>query len=213
MFLSPEVLRPLSASERLQLRARMNDLAERAAARFLKAVRPIFAATRKGEPDHIGSSILLDIRGVKVLLTAAHIVDQNEAMDSTLYVGGEGRPVKIEAEFFLTAKPAGGRNNDQYDFAAAQLPAKMLDELGDGFVSEGDITTQVQPGHLYTALGFPNSQNKNLDRKTSKMVVQAVRYSSTSRFNDAIAKRLSSQGGGSTTSSLVTTSTLGLKRV
>ena len=45
------------------------------------------------------------------------------------------------------------------------------------------------------------------------MVAQAVRYSSTSRFNDAIAKRLLAREGVSTTSSLVTTSTLGLKRV
>ena len=197
MYISPSVLRPLSAAERLQLRARMNELAERAAERFLSAVRPIYGATKNGDPNHIGSAVLLDIRGMKLLLTAAHVVDANEEMTTTLYIGGaEGRFVEIKSQFRLTSRPDGDRNKDQYDFAVGRLSEEMIAQLGTGYVTEGDIATKVQPGHLYTAVGFPNSKNRWSDPKTKKTVAKGFRYSSTCRFNDKIAKRLADHGRG-----------------
>ncbi|MER9145654.1 hypothetical protein NKH92_23610 [Mesorhizobium sp. M0871] len=165
----------------------MNELAKGAAGRFRSAVRPIYGATENGTPNHIGSAVLFAIRGMKLLLTAAHVIDANEEMATTVYVGGTVR---------TTSKPNGDRDKDQYDFAVCRLPEEMIAQLGTGYVTEGDITTEVQAGHLYTAVGFPSSKNRWSDPTTRKTVAKVLSYSSTWRFDDQIAKRLAGQGKG-----------------
>lgn len=175
----------------------MNELAERAATRFRSAVRPIYGATKNGAPDHIGSAILLEVRGIKLLLTAAHVVDANSDMNTTLYVGGvSSQFVRIETEFRATSKPGGDRDLDHYDFAVGLLPEKMTAQLGSDYVTEHDMAATVQPGHLYTAVGFPNSKNRWSDPRTGKTLAKGFSYSSTYRFNDHFAELLANQGKG-----------------
>jgi len=175
----------------------MSELAKRAAERFRSAVRPIYGVKEHCLPNHIGSAVLLNIRGMKLLLTAAHVIDANKEMLTTLYVGGtEGRFVPIETEFRTTSKPNGDRNKDQYDFAICRLSEEMIAQLGTGYITEGDIATEVQAGHLYTAVGFPNSKNRWSNPITKKTVAKVLSYSSTWRFSDQIAKRLEGQGEG-----------------
>ncbi len=187
MFINPETFKDPSSPERKQLRARMNELADRAKTRFRASVRTIHGVTDGGEPEHIGSCILLDLRGSKVLLTAAHVADWNAT--TMLYVGGSSGTVPIETPFLKTDAPNGRRDDDVYDFAATKLSDTAVAQLGDGYITEGDILLypNIEPGHLYTALGYPNSKHKRLDRVKKSIPLHLFSYSSTSRLDDKLA--------------------------
>lgn len=80
---------PFQADLKAILREQNLAHAARAERRFANAVKPIYGATEKGDPDHIGSAVLLDVHGTKIMITAAHIIDETSTMKPTsLYVGG-----------------------------------------------------------------------------------------------------------------------------
>jgi hypothetical protein len=56
---------------------RIDELAAIAAGKFKDACQPIYGSTKNGLPDHIGSAVLIDVHGVEILLTAAHVIDNN----------------------------------------------------------------------------------------------------------------------------------------
>ena len=64
----------------------ITELSESAAGKFRTAILPIYASVPPGDPVHIGTATALDWMGQKLLLTAAHVIDNNEF--SCLYVGG-----------------------------------------------------------------------------------------------------------------------------
>ena len=66
--------------------------------RFRAAVKPIYGSTGSGEPEHIGTALLLQLPEGHFLLTAAHVIDWNAK--TTLYLG-EARFEKLEFEAFL----------------------------------------------------------------------------------------------------------------
>ena len=194
MFIDPQTLNDPNSPERRQLRARMNDLADRAKARFRASVRTIHGATANGEPEHIGSCVLLDLRGSKVLLTAAHVADWNAT--TTLYAGGGTGTVAIETPFWKTNAPNGRRDDDIYDFAATKLSDAAVAQIGDGFITEGDILNdlEIEPGHLYTVLGYPNSKHQKFDRVKRSIPLHLFSYSSTSRMDDKLAGKAGGEG-------------------
>ena len=59
---------PLETDLKAITRECNESLAARAAEKFAAAVLPIYGATARGEPDHIGSAVLLDVHGTKVLI-------------------------------------------------------------------------------------------------------------------------------------------------
>ncbi len=203
MYLDSNALKDISSPERTLLRARMNELQMHAADRFRAAIRPIYGATAKSTPYHIGSAVLLKLRGVKIVLTAAHVVDQNEDATTTLYLGGEASLVEIEAEFIVTPKPSGIRDLDKLDFAAAVVPAGTLAQLGKvGWIDEADIATNADSDHLFSAVGFPNTINKRFDARRNvvypKLFVFRAWISALPRSSQAFPKPVG------TTSSLAT---------
>ena len=54
---------PVQTDLKLLLRERNTAHAARAYAKFAAAVQPIYGAKASGEPDHIGSAVLLDVYG------------------------------------------------------------------------------------------------------------------------------------------------------
>jgi len=182
----------LTPDERLQLRERMNELSDRAEQRFKDAVQPIYGASEFGEPEHIGSCILIDLQGMKVLLTAGHVIDGNK--NTTLYVGGARTPVAIEAQFLGSTSQGRARGNDRYDFAAAKLQADVATLLGDKFVAQGDIVTgpTIPPRYL-TALGYPNSKN-SYSRAKGVLVPKMLPYSTNAQMSDELANRYGESG-------------------
>lgn len=163
-----------------------------AKAKFEPAIRPVYLTNQHSRPEHIGSCTLLQIRDTRYLLTAAHIID--DIAKGSLYIGGETRMVEIKADFHCTKKPQGSRAKDLYDFAIAPLPIKMLVEMGDvGFIPESELAAEPLSfeGHLWTALGYPHSKNKNIDHalRLAKFVIWP--YSATVVADPAaLAKKL-----------------------
>ncbi len=82
----------------------LNEWSENARARYRDAVRPIYGATGKGDPDHIGSCILLEVDGEQFLLTAAHVLDHNQ--NTSLYLGGD-ELILLQFEALATIAPSG----------------------------------------------------------------------------------------------------------
>ena len=68
------------------VRQQMEDGASAAQKLFRQAIRPIYGVDRASRPEHIGSSFLLEYKGLKYLITAAHVLDHSE--HTSLLVGG-----------------------------------------------------------------------------------------------------------------------------
>lgn len=141
---------------------RVNECMALAKDKFAPAIRPIYVSTAAARPVHLGSGVFLKIDDVPHLLTAAHVIDSIK--HSSLYIAGETHLTEIDAEFQVTK--ADNRDDDQYDFAFAIIPEPMAAKLGDvTYISDKEISAMPvrTTGHVYMALGYPNSQNKKID--------------------------------------------------
>jgi hypothetical protein len=145
-------------------RDRIGESIDAVSDQFGGAVRPVYGSDDRKLATHIGSATLLKVGGTPLIVTAAHVVDENE--HTALYVAGEKHLVPIEASFEITGRPPGDRKEDRYDFAVAKLSSAMCSELGDvGYVADCDLLLHDAPtsGYLYVVLGYPNSKNKKID--------------------------------------------------
>lgn len=177
-------------------RERNNALAAAAAGKFAAAVQPIYGASDRGEPDHIGSAVLLDVHGTKVLITAAHVIDNNSV--TSLYVGGGAELELIEAEFSITVAPSAIRRLDRHDIAFCELPSYLIEKLGGTYIGLNDVAFHppYEGGRLYTALGYPNSMNRVewSTRKAKKIRPEMLQYTNPHRLDEEVAQNLPNGG-------------------
>src|SRR5712671_3548849 len=88
--------------------------------------------------------------------------------------------------------PAVTATRTRYDFAVAELPPQMVSTLGKvKYIGEGDISARpTDPtGHLYLALGFPNSANKKVDHVHRVVPNRIWPYAGLAVRNDALARK------------------------
>ncbi|MEQ8299530.1 MAG: hypothetical protein RH945_03210 [Hyphomonas sp.] len=159
-----------------------------ASKKFRDAVKPIYGVTDKGDPEHIGTALLLKLPEGHFLLTAAHIIDWNAS--TTLHIGANDF-LPMEFEAFITAAPMGEREEDHADFAIAPLDDVVLSQLSDAsFITEAQISRSVAPteDRLYTCLGYPNSKNKVHRFKGRKVAPSLGIYTSFGRPTSQLAK-------------------------
>jgi hypothetical protein len=130
--------------------------------RFRQAIRPIYGPDRN-LLAHVGTCTLLEFQGVKLVVTAAHIIDQH---GPGLWIGGEKTAVPLVGEFHRTKAPNADRALDKYDFAASIVKDELTVALGEvGYIPSECITTsrpEIPQGSLYADVGYPNSQNKDI---------------------------------------------------
>ena len=184
-----------NAALRERVRQLMNSASDSAEQLYRAAVRPIYWVTADDKPDQLGSAVLIKINNVSCLLTAAHVIDKNQA--SSLYVGGNDKLVQINTEFRTTIGENGDRDSDHYDFAIAELPDSMLAEMSSlKFITEAEIAPPSVHGErqFYTALGYPNSKNKQKMLSGLKVRGQLFSYSSFERFQPELALKLDVSG-------------------
>ena len=159
----------------------LTEASQAALAKFRDAVRPIYGATGKGDPDHIGSAVLLHLEEGHFLLTAAHVLDENA--HTSLYLGADDF-VLLQFKAIITKAPDRDRNKDFADFAMAHLGADLVEKLsGAKFITEADISRSVASteGRTYTILGYPNSRNKPNPHKGRKVIPCLGVYTSQGR--------------------------------
>ena len=160
-------------------REQMNSAVEAATAKFQKSIAPIYGSSPQGNPIHIGTCNLISWKSKRLLITAAHIIDENE--HSSLYVGVDGELKQIRGSFKCTGKPEGLRERDHFDFAWLELENEDILRVSAGeFLSDQDVTCMSghNPKALYLALGYPNSKNKKLQVAEKSIKPQVMRYSS-----------------------------------
>lgn len=174
---------------------KMNECADAGAQQFHDSIRPIYGSTEEGNPNHIGTCILLSIGQKKYLLTAAHIIEQNE--HSSLYIGGKDKLVLVEGDFNCTNKPNGCRDKDHYDFAWLELSSTFSTRVGElRFISKESILQNQEStkGHLYLALGYPNSKNKKFDNRNKSIKPRLFKYSSIATEEPELCNELDISG-------------------
>ena len=94
---------------------------------FREAIRPIYRPNRD-LLTHVGTCTLIQIGRTKLLITAAHIMDQH--METYLWVGGENAPIPLTGEFRSSRAPSGDRSLDRYDFSVIALDDDLAERLG-----------------------------------------------------------------------------------
>ncbi|MGA2491468.1 MAG: hypothetical protein ABSF67_00805 [Roseiarcus sp.] len=193
--MQPEDL--LTPESRTFLRDRIDACAAAAQARFRDAVIPIYGANENGRPEHIGSAVLLKVNGRKVILTAAHVADENKV--TTLYAPGRpksperlGELIEIKDLFEATKAPQSDRARDRFDFAYCGLSDELSQAIVGRFIDEHEVATSavVEEGRLYTALGYPNSKNSKHNPLTRSVHPTLLPYSNVHKVDKAVAASL-----------------------
>jgi len=176
------------------VREQINNGSTNAGKKYKNAIRPIYGCDDKGKPLHIGTCVLVKIRGCRYLITAAHVVD--ESRNTTLYVGGDSL-IEIHGEFICTSKPNNDRSQDHYDFGFLKLSPQYLEDLkAVKFIEEADFAKNITltEGRAYVAMGFPNSQNKKIDSVKKSITPRFAKYTSTAKSKPELFKRLNLTG-------------------
>jgi hypothetical protein len=161
---------------------RLRGALRQAERRVQHAVCPIYGINDRGEPELLGSSILLKLPTRALLVTAAHVLDKNE--HTTLYFGGTERLVELAGPSFRVPRPASGRLKDTLDFGFIDISDVAPDQWSRyRFVTPGDIDVDDLPvAHtLYAFVGYPETRNRpKLGRKFQLSTTAYVLVSSAS---------------------------------
>jgi hypothetical protein len=191
------IIESLNESEQALMRA----CSDRAAQGCWKSIRPIYAnSLAKVRPKHIGSCILLDIDGTRVLSTAAHIADEMQNEDTQLYVGGllGSRLVPIAGRVRATVAPDGVRDRDPFDGAFWVVPVAGAEKLGGvEFLGKDRLSHNRAPSErrYFMAYGFARSRNKTRVNHVRKSIsIKVSRYTSTVAPIPELARELGVSG-------------------
>ena len=147
--------------------ARIRECAPQAVEDFRRSVRPIYAA--EGEDyvhlEHVGSCLLLEIDGRRILSTAAHIADWLTKNWKLCVLGLVGtHPIGIVGRVRATVPPMGIRQWDHLDCAFWEVPGEAVAAFGPvEFLGAPRLSKNRAPvaGRAYTAFGFPVCRNED----------------------------------------------------
>lgn len=152
---------------------------------FRTAIRPIYRSDPHRSFVHVGTCTLIRVGGEKFIVTAAHIIDQHE---NDLWIGGEKTAVSLTGMFRSTIAPEGNRELDNYDFSVSPVTPELENELGNAtYISReffGMGRRMDRTHSMYTCVGYPNSQNKDLYVAKREMNVRLWMHVSPGRSND-----------------------------
>ena len=163
-----------------QTEAEVDDQVRRATTRFGPAIAQVFAATSDGQPDPVGSGVLLAVADRHFLLTAAHVLDHQE--ESALYLAVDGgKTVELLGTALTSGLPSSGdRREDEVDVAAVELAAETTSRLpSTAFLapSDLDVNEVADQAALYVVMGYPH-------RKTQRrpgLMLRSVLYKYVAR--------------------------------
>lgn len=164
-------------------------------ARFLPSVRIIYGSGEDLKPVSIGTCFFLKISNCSLLVTAAHVIDQNKY--TALYVGDVNGLIPIQGDFWATKAPEENRNLDHYDFAFWKMSDAMLNRLTDArFIAEREISRNrgTMDGRQFLAMGYPVSLNQYVDEERLKVPAKAWTYQGSHCPNETLSAKLRVSG-------------------
>jgi hypothetical protein len=134
---------------------------------LIKHHRLIYTVGPDEKLSSMGSGVLLRTENHFFLITAAHVLDENQASGQTfqdLVTYGSNKLLILKGDSFRSTVPPGKtRDDDKIDIGFIKLEQHMVDQIGtDRFwpSSDVDLDDVGQPGFLYGALGYPAEMNR-----------------------------------------------------
>jgi len=126
--------------------------------KFIRCIIPIQQQIDERRFDHFGTSVLLEIEGRHMLVSAAHVF-----LERNLWMFGEPKNVPLEdIAFSATSPDLAAVRNDSIDVAFGELPADIAAMLkGSGFepLQMNDTAYVARPSSDRAAFsGFPCSK-------------------------------------------------------
>jgi hypothetical protein len=116
----------------------------------------LFRGRKNRPPEAIGTAVLLRVGSARLLLTAAHVVD--EFQDEDMLILGNGRLEGIRAKGVRIDPPVGkGRQEDPYDVGVLRVDVDHPLTLDGDFLSPAAIGIEepLTESSTYLALGYP----------------------------------------------------------
>jgi hypothetical protein len=165
------LIQPVAHEQGIDLQARLNDAAAREseeqqllAERLQESVVPLFASDRAGQPDRIGSCVLVRLDSDLFAFTAAHVL--READSATLLAPSEGRGGKLLPLPPCTAHLKTSGCDNELDVAVLVLPTSQLGPFQQRvFLAGAEIDQDDRPDDrglesFYFVLGYSASRTQ-----------------------------------------------------
>jgi hypothetical protein len=129
--------------------------------RTQKSICPIYGIDNHDQPYLVGSSIPFRIQSRSFLVTAAHVLDENQW--TTLYAGGDTALVPLAGRSHRIQRPTAGRRADNLDFGFTEISNLNPNQWSRyAFVTTSDLDAEDVPDGrtLYAFVGFPETRNR-----------------------------------------------------
>ena len=136
--------------------AQLWERADPLAVRLLSAVRPLFLGRRNEPPEAIGTCVLLRVGPARLLLTAAHVVD--EFLGEDILILGNGLLEGIRAQGVRIDPPKGKtREEDRIDVGILRVNSDHQLTIDGDFLTPASIGIDepIRGSPTYLALGYP----------------------------------------------------------
>lgn len=147
----------------VELRSRIiTYLGEQTLPRIVALTSPLFAPNDRRQPDLVGSGIVLQIGGARLLLTATHVSERHAGL--SLNVGDELILVRGESLVIHTLDSVAGSDEDEIDVLVVRLDAELADRIRSEHVAQlSDIDFSIPEigRDPFLLVGYPCSRNRD----------------------------------------------------
>ena len=158
------LVQPVAQQHAIDLQARLNEASAREseerrllAERLQESVVPLFIGDSDGQPDRIGSCVLVRLDSALFAFSAAHVI--REAASARLFAPSEGRGGKLLPLPPCTAHLSSSGNHNDLDVGVLVLPARQLGPfqqrvfLGGTEIDQNDLQDDQGLASFYFVLG------------------------------------------------------------
>ncbi len=138
----------------------------------------------------LGSALLLRAGSKFFLITAAHVLNENNVGQVNLVTHGEKRLLALKG-YSLRTHVASGKP-DQTDVGWLELSDAIVQQIGsEQFLTPEDIDVDDAglPNSLYFAVGYPASRNKQKEKIPDAIEPKALVYAATLASDHVYRKR------------------------
>ena len=191
-----ELIQPIAQQHGIDLQARLNEASAREseehrllAERLQESVVPLFIGDSDGQPDSIGSCVLVRLDSDLFAFTAAHVI--REAASARLFAPSEGRGGKLLPLPSCTAHLSSSGSHNDLDVGVLVLPARQLGPfqqrvfLAGTEIDQADRPDDQGPASFYFVLGYSASRTQVKVSRAKRHIHQRSFHCSTNPVDAA----------------------------
>jgi len=190
------LVQPVAQQHGIDLHARLNEASAREseerrllAERLQESVVPLFIGDSDGQPDRIGSCVLVRLDSDLFAFSAAHVI--REAASARLFAPSEGMGGKLLPLPPCTAHLSSSGNHNDLDVGVLALPARQLGPfqqrvfLGGTEIDQNDLQDDQGLASFYFVLGYSASRTQVKVSKAERHIHQRSFHCSTNPVDAA----------------------------